>query len=570
MSASRALGLMIVASWLTAGCSSPMKINVGGTCVLNSDCNQGLVCTWGKCHVACNTSADCPAGQSCVTSSDQSNVCQLPGETYCIYNHDCPTGLICGVDQQCRKQCQVDVDCLYGQICTSAQTCVDPNNNPVMPDGGVSGTGGASGAGGSGGGAGSSGSSDAGVPDVPGAQPDVPIGSAGGTSAAGTAITGGSIATGGSTSAGGAGGIGGASGVASPSPMDASTLTSAGNPNGSCSTGVPARGQPADTSNPTTVVGTGTEASCSFAQLQVAATTGGVITFNCGSAPVSILVTATLNLPTTKNTVIDGGNKITLDGGNAVQILRFDSANFQANTNGLTLQHITLVNGKTTPTQAIPTAPAPCSQGWDDGEGGALYMGDGYLTVIDSIFTNNQAAPLGPDTGGGAIYVLGSKNGVLIVGSTFSNNAASNAGAVGCLFSELDVYNSLFTNNTATGNGANNDDAGKCSVINNGQNEVGSGGNGGALYSDGNSVNVTLCGDAILNNSAGQNAFGGGLYFTSDDMGGTLSIADTTMTGNTGGHWTVVSSGSVTNVGTAVGTNAKSITVTNSTLQGYP
>ncbi|MGA7743814.1 MAG: hypothetical protein WBP56_08640 [Polyangia bacterium] len=387
----------------------------------------------------------------------------------------------------------------------------------------------------------------------------------------GTSATGGSssLGSGGSTGAGGSatGGTGGPGGTRAPS---SETITSAGNPNGSCSSGVPARGQPADTSSPTTVVGTGTEASCTLAQLKAAATAGGVITFNCGSGPVTILVTATLNLPTSKNTVIDGGNKITLDGGGVVQILNFNSPGFQTNTMGLTLQHITLINGKTTPTQAIPTAPAPCSQGWDDGEGGALYMRDGNLTIIDSIFMNNQAAPLGPDTGGGAIYVLGSKNGVLIVGSTFSNNAASNGGAVGCLFSELDVYNSLVSNNTATGNGANNDDASKCSVINNGQNEVGSGGNGGALYSDGNSVNVTLCGDAILNNSAGVNAFGGGLFFTSNDMGGTLTIADTTMTGNTGGSWTQVSGGSVTNAGTAVGTNAKSITVTNSTLQGYP
>jgi len=387
----------------------------------------------------------------------------------------------------------------------------------------------------------------------------------------GTSATGGSssLGSGGSTGAGGSatGGTGGPGGTRAPS---SGTITSAGNPNGSCSSGVPARGQPADTSSPTTVVGTGTEASCTLAQLKAAATAGGVITFNCGSGPVTILVTATLNLPTSKNTLIDGGNKITLDGGGVVQILNFNSPGFQTNTMGLTLQHITLINGKTTPTQAIPTAPAPCSQGWDDGEGGALYMRGGNLTIIDSIFMNNQAAPLGPDTGGGAIYVLGSKNGVLIVGSTFSNNAASNGGAVGCLFSELDVYNSLVSNNTATGNGANNDDASKCSVINNGQNEVGSGGNGGALYSDGNSVNVTLCGDAILNNSAGVNAFGGGLFFTSNDMGGTLTIADTTMTGNTGGSWTQVSGGSVTNAGTAVGTNAKSITVTNSTLQGYP
>ena len=53
-------------------------------------------------------------------------------------------------------------------------------------------------------------------------------------------------------------------------------------------------------------------------------------------------MTATLNVPSTKNTVIDGGHKITLDGGGAVQIMRFYSGNFQANDNGLTLQHIAL------------------------------------------------------------------------------------------------------------------------------------------------------------------------------------------------------------------------------------
>jgi hypothetical protein len=53
-------------------------------------------------------------------------------------------------------------------------------------------------------------------------------------------------------------------------------------------------------------------------------------------------------------------------------------------------------------------------------------------------------------------------------------------------------------------------------------------------------------------------------------MAGTLTITDTTMTGNTGGSWTNVSTGSVKNVGTAVGVNAKSITVANSMIQGYP
>src|SRR5207248_5918480 len=165
----------------------------------------------------------------------------------------------------------------------------------------------------------------------------------------------------------------------------------------------------------------------------------------------------------------------------------------------------------------------------------------GNLTVIDCLFDGNQAAPLGPDTGGGALYVLGSKHGAIIAGSTFTNNAAANAGAVGGLFTELDVYESVFRDNHAIGNGANNNDPTMCSAMNNGQNEVGSGGNGGALYSDGNSVNVLLCGDTVENNAAGVGAFGGGLFFTSNDFGGTLTIADTTMTGNTGGHWTNVS-----------------------------
>lgn len=337
---------------------------------------------------------------------------------------------------------------------------------------------------------------------------------------------------------------------------------------GTCA--IPAVGQPVDTSTPTTEVGTGTPASCTYAQLNSAVATGGIITFNCGASPVTIPVTATLNIPTDRDTVIDGGQKVTLDGQNLVRIMSFNNSNFQWNEHRLTLQHISLINGKTTPTEAIPVAPSPCSQGWNDGEGGALYMRDGNLSVIDSTFTGNHGALLGPDTGGGAIYVLGSKHGVVIVGSTFSNNSASNAGAVGGLFADLRIYNSLFNNNSAVGYGANNNDPSQCSFINNNQNEIGSGGNGGAIYSDGQSVNVLLCGDTIVNNSAGTGAFGGGLFFTSNDWQGTLSIIDTEMTGNTGGHWTIAATGSTTNAGTAVGTNCKSLTIQNSTLQGLP
>jgi hypothetical protein len=356
-----------------------------------------------------------------------------------------------------------------------------------------------------------------------------------------------------------------------PADGGTSSLPKAGNPSGSCmSMTVPSGAKPADVSSPTTVVGTGTAASCTFAALKTAVTKGGVITFDCGAGEVTIAVTSTLVLPTTKSTIIDGGGKVILDGGGKVQILRWDSPDFRANENRLTLQHIALINGKMTPTKAIPVAPAPCSQGWNDGEGGALYMRDGNLTVIDSVFVGNQAAPRGPDTGGGAIYVLGSKHGAIIAKSTFEKNKAANAGAIGGLFCPFEIYDSLFSENTATGDGANSDDASKCSVINNGQHEVGSGGNGGAIYNDGASVNVLLCGDAVSNNAAGTGAFGGGLFFTSNDFGGTLTIIDTTMSGNTGGHWTSVASGSTKDAGTAVGTNTKSLTITNSKLQGLP
>jgi len=332
---------------------------------------------------------------------------------------------------------------------------------------------------------------------------------------------------------------------------------------------LPAGARPADVSHATTVVGSGTAASCTFAALNAAVSKGGVVTFACGPAPVTIPVTATMNLPTGTDTVIDGGNLVTLDGQSSVRIMSFNHGNFMVNTARVTLQHLTLINGKTTPTQRIPTAPAPCSQGWDDGEGGALYMRDGNLTVVDCTFSHNQAAPLGPDTGGGAIYVLGSKSGVIIVGSVFTNNSASNAGAVGGLFAQLAIYDSLFQDNTATGNGANSDDASKCAVINNGQHEVGSGGNGAAIYQDGgNATNVILCGDDIVNNRAGAGAFGGGVFMTSNDFSGTMTVQDSIITGNTGGSWTQVKEGSVTNLGTAFGVNAKSATVQSSMLQG--
>lgn len=334
---------------------------------------------------------------------------------------------------------------------------------------------------------------------------------------------------------------------------DATLLPLAGNPDGSCShIALPPEGQPADTSHPTTVVGTGTPESCTFDALASAVRGGGIITFNCGPGLVTIPISASLQPRTSNayageapvNTVIDGGRKVTLDGQNAVRIIDWThEGSWLNNDDTLTLQHLRLMNGKATPTDAIAACPASggisntaCSTGYYDGQGGALSVRDGQLRVIDVTFQDNQAALLGPDTGGGALYIFGTATPAYIVRSTFLNNKASNAGAIGMLWAGAYVFDSLFDGNQAVGHGANSDDASQCTCTNdNGQNQIGSGGNGGAVYKDGSDdADVTLCGDEIRNNSA--NEFGAAAFLTADGSSAKLVIVDTVLKNNAGGH----------------------------------
>jgi hypothetical protein len=320
------------------------------------------------------------------------------------------------------------------------------------------------------------------------------------------------------------------------------------NPDGACSSGLPAAGWPVDTSKPTRVVGTGTPTSCTGSALAAAVSAGGIITFDCGPDPVTIPVTATLTPPTTnayageppRQTVIDGGGRVTLDGGGAVRVLSWIHAgSWQKNEDTLTLQHLRVVNGRTTPALAIPACPpaggisnADCSTGFDDGEGGALTVRDGNLRIIDCELSDNAAAPLGPDTGGGAIYALGTKNPVYIVGSTFRRNSASNAGAVGLLWAPAFILDCLFDGNGAVGTGANNDDATKCTCMNNGQHQTGSGGNGGAIYKDGgDGGSLVVCGTQIRNSHA--NEFGSAVFLTANGSTAKLVLRDSLLRNNT-------------------------------------
>jgi hypothetical protein len=313
------------------------------------------------------------------------------------------------------------------------------------------------------------------------------------------------------------------------------TYGGAGNPdpNGLCTQALPPEALPVSTASATSVVGTGTAASCTYAALAGAIARGGVITFSCGPDPVTLAVTATLNLDPSKDTVIDGGNKVTLDGGGAVRILSWNNGNWQVDGHVLTLQHLTLANGRAVGTvQFVEHPGTECPTGTMDGQGGALFMRDGVLHAVDVVFRNNQAALLGPDTGGGAVYLLGVKP-ATIATCSFLGNQASNGGGLGGLFATYTVYDSLFDGNDATGFGANDIDASRCPFIdanNPNHNQIGSGGNGGALYSDGNGANVTLCGTQIRSNHAG--AYGAALFFTSNDGTGWLTIRDSNVHDN--------------------------------------
>ncbi|HEX4340707.1 MAG TPA: hypothetical protein VH062_32585 [Polyangiaceae bacterium] len=129
-----ALGALFV-SILFSSCSAdqraPARLAEG--CLINSDCTSPLVCAFQRCHNECTDSRDCNMGQRCVASDRPFKVCELAEEKNCSTNVDCPPGMVCGVDGQCRDQCSSSNDCISGQVCTSG-TCADKKE---LVDGGL-------------------------------------------------------------------------------------------------------------------------------------------------------------------------------------------------------------------------------------------------------------------------------------------------------------------------------------------------------------------------------------------------------------------------------------------------
>ena len=292
---------------------------------------------------------------------------------------------------------------------------------------------------------------------------------------------------------------------------------------------------PVDVSRPAAVVGTGTPQSCTEVGLQSAMSGGGVIVFNCGPNPVVIPITTEHPFRNDTNTVLDGGNRITLRGNGATRIFVARSGDpplyggtppyYKSTRTSVTLQNITITNGRSSGPSLPPLppgAPANCSQGTEfEGSGGVIYVRDMVLHVINAKFQSNHGPVLGPDVAGGAIYALGSLD-VTVVGSTFQSNDASNGGALGGLQSNVTLVNNLFHDNRSVGLGGNyNIQSSGCPLHLN-QYQVGSGGNGGAIYFDGQADRgVVVCGNQFRRNS-GTDALGGAVWGAGDP--GTLSL----------------------------------------------
>jgi len=287
---------------------------------------------------------------------------------------------------------------------------------------------------------------------------------------------------------------------------------------------IPVTALPADTSTPTTVVGSGTPETCTSQAFLDAVATGGAITFNCGAAPKTIELTATaeINNLGAHEIVIDGGGLVTLSGRGTHRILYQNvclqrlgwatSDCWGQDFPRLTLQNLTFINGLAD----------------DEDGGGAVHVAGGRLKIVNSRFFHNASTYAGPDEGGGAVRVVQIQaEPVYIVASTFGGagdlgNSAANGGALSGLFANFHVYNSTFVNNHTTACCGNPVTSGT------------GGGSGGAIYMDGNLLRLELHNVDLTDNSC--RAHGSAVFFVSNDHKGILTITDSLFRNNAEGE----------------------------------
>ncbi len=307
-----------------------------------------------------------------------------------------------------------------------------------------------------------------------------------------------------------------------PNKPPARLLPLPGNPEGNAT--IPAAAREVDTSDPDSVIGNGTPQSCTSQAVVNAVAQGGIITFDCGPEPVVIVMTATAKVlnDTGPEIVIDGGGKVTLSGGGNRRILYMNTCDpAQVWTTShcqnqdhprLTVQNLGFIDADST--------------GDDPDGGGAIWVRGGRFKIVNSVFARNVCDATGPDVGGASVRVFSQYNNqpVYVVNSTFGGspafaNRCSNSGGISSIGVSWTIINSLFTDNETTGWGANPQRGG-----------TPGGGNGGAIYLDGNTMTLRVQGTRIERNHAAEG--GGAIFFVSNDRSGHLIIEDSVLRNN--------------------------------------
>lgn len=272
------------------------------------------------------------------------------------------------------------------------------------------------------------------------------------------------------------------------------------------------------------VVGDGTPGSCTDAAFAEKFDGGGLVTFNCGPNPVTIIVTTRV-VENGVTATVDGGGKVRLDGEDLRQpFLVLDGGN-------LTLRHITLQNANSgsgaifvdqdASAYLLAVTIQDSEADGSDSDGGAV-QNRGTLIVDSSRFLRNRA-----DDGGGAINNTGGS--VTIRSSVFISNTAFNGGALTNASGSMIVHASLLSGNNASHNGgglfvtAGNIEVTNVTITN------GDAERGGAIYGQNNAV-ITVLNSTIYNNDAMGAA--GGIWNNTGGANANVVLKNTIVAGN--------------------------------------
>lgn len=308
----------------------------------------------------------------------------------------------------------------------------------------------------------------------------------------------------------------------------------AGNPKGACP--IPPEADLENIDTPDHVVGTGAPESCTSEAVIEAVAKGGVITFNCGPDPLTITLTEPAKVVNnaSEKIVIDGGGLVTLSGGGTSRILYMNTCDpDQVWTTDhcqnqdhpqLTVQNITFINGNSK--EILPDEENHLKDG-----GGAIWVRGGRFKLVNTRFFCNVCADTGPDVGGAAVRVFSQYENlpVYVVNSTFGGadslaNVCSNGGGISSIGVSWTIINSLFSHNRAIGNGANPQAEG-----------TPGGGSGGAIYNDGNTMTLSVCGSKFEFNEV--NEHGAAIFFVTNDHSGNIVFDNSVIQNNIGGSW---------------------------------